>query len=412
MNTFYVGNIQDFETKADKYLTRSDDYKVLININDENNEKSFDGALKEMIESMNSLFEKLKTHKAVSDDLYKRLVADLSKIKLPYLYFLPNISKENGISLVPIITSRSSAAWKIGKYLNQLLRPFVDEILQSTKFTDDTDFFQRFNHYANTERRLRPTTIFCAIKITNFYTLDEHQNMIDVIGYFLQDNLATNELESLIIQTIRNLLYLFLYNNIFCYIDNIYTFTKGTPNAMALTETLSNIYLFNFSEDNLAKYVSFSFKFKYLFALELETFLEDIREKRWNVHFQKLIGTNVQFLNAHIENRQVDDFQQERIYLELTYLINSYSLLFVETHVKHFFNYFHAQIMRYSANQSTYDKFCPQWFKFVEQQHELSEQLQKFDNNGRLIQFNYIYDFGSRCRFNRDFYQLWFHYFQ
>ncbi|CAF3196107.1 unnamed protein product [Rotaria sp. Silwood2] len=108
----------------------------------------------------------------------------------------------------------------------------------------------------------------------------------------------------------------------------------------------------------------------------------------------------------------VDDFQQERIYLELTYLINSYSLLFVETHVKHFFNYFHAQIMRYSANQSTYDKFCPQWFKFVEQQHELSEQLQKFDNNGRLIQFNYIYDFGSRCRFNRDFYQLWFHYFQ
>ncbi|CAF2863675.1 unnamed protein product [Rotaria sp. Silwood2] len=376
MNTFYVGNIQDFETKADKYLTRSDDYKVLININDENNEKSFDGALKEMIESMNSLFEKLKTHKAVSDDLYKRLVADLSKIKLPYLYFLPNISKENGISLVPIITSRSSAAWKIGKYLNQLLRPFVDEILQSTKFTDDTDFFQRFNHYANTERRLRPTTIFCAIKITNFYTLDEHQNMIDVIGYFLQDNLATNELESLIIQTIRNLLYLFLYNNIFCYIDNIYTFTKGTPNAMALTETLSNIYLFSVNHDpNIPRYT-------------------------------------LPYVMGHSKSAHIDDFQQERIYLELTYLINSYSLLFVETHVKHFFNYFHAQIMRYSANQSTYDKFCPQWFKFVEQQHELSEQLQKFDNNGRLIQFNYIYDFGSRCRFNRDFYQLWFHYFQ
>ncbi|CAF3196091.1 unnamed protein product [Rotaria sp. Silwood2] len=244
MNTFYVGNIQDFETKADKYLTRSDDYKVLININDENNEKSFNGALKEMIESMNSLFEKLKTHKAVSDDLYKRLVADLSKIKLPYLYFLPNISKENGISLVSIITSRSRATWKIGKYLNQLLRPFADKIVQSTKFTDDTGFIQRFNHYANTERRLRPTTLFCAIKITNFYTLDEHQNMIDVIGYFLQDNLASNKLESLTIQTIRNLLYLFLYNNIFCYTDNIYTFTKGTPNPMELTETLSNIYLF------------------------------------------------------------------------------------------------------------------------------------------------------------------------
>ncbi|CAF4276244.1 unnamed protein product, partial [Rotaria sordida] len=28
MNTFYVGNIADFETKADRYLTRSEDYEV------------------------------------------------------------------------------------------------------------------------------------------------------------------------------------------------------------------------------------------------------------------------------------------------------------------------------------------------------------------------------------------------
>ncbi|CAF4354471.1 unnamed protein product, partial [Rotaria sordida] len=67
--------------------------------------------------------------------------------------------------------------------------------------------------------------------------------MLDIIGYFLQDNFATNKLGSLTIQTIRNLLYLFLYNNIFYYKDNIYKCTKGSPNTMALTETLSNIYL-------------------------------------------------------------------------------------------------------------------------------------------------------------------------
>ncbi|CAF5112861.1 unnamed protein product, partial [Rotaria sp. Silwood1] len=68
--------------------------------------------------------------------------------------------------------------------------------------------------------------------------------MIDVIGYCLQDNLVTNRLEPLNIQTIRNLLYVFLYNNIFRYKDNIYAFTKGGPNTMPLTTTLSNIYLF------------------------------------------------------------------------------------------------------------------------------------------------------------------------
>ncbi|CAF3677425.1 unnamed protein product [Rotaria sp. Silwood1] len=469
MNTFYIGNRQDFEAKADQYLTRSEDYRVLININAENNDKPLDVALKDMIDSMNTLVEQLKTHKAIKDDLYKRFIADVTKTKLPYLYFLPNISKESGISLVPIITSHQSATWKIAKYLNQLLQPFVDKILHSTTFADETDFIRKFYHYANTERRLRPTTLFCSIKITNFYALDEHQHMIDVIGYCLQDNLVTNRLEPLSIQTIRNLLYLFLYNNIFRYKDNIYAFTKGGPNTMPLTTTLSNIYLFVWQK-KLLKEIDQNIEFfgrhnDQLFftwnksnALQLETFLQDIREKHLNVRFQKLIGSSVQFMNAYLENRQgqlysrvhydpniprytlpyvighsksaysdwlqsaliravcyctsVEDFQQERTYLELTLLINGYSLLFVETHVKHFFNHFHAQTLRFSRSQSAYDNFRQQWFTFVEQRQELTQELQKFDQNDRLIQFNYIHDFGPRCRFNREFYQLWFHYFQ
>ncbi|CAF4744805.1 unnamed protein product [Rotaria sp. Silwood2] len=59
MNTFYVGNIQDFEAKADKYLTRSDEYKVLIDMDEESNEQPLHTALKDMIESMNSLLEQL-----------------------------------------------------------------------------------------------------------------------------------------------------------------------------------------------------------------------------------------------------------------------------------------------------------------------------------------------------------------
>ncbi|CAF4567441.1 unnamed protein product [Rotaria sp. Silwood2] len=314
MNTFYVGNIQDFEAKADKYLTRSDEYKVLINMDEESNEQPLHTALKNMIESMNSLLEQSKTHKAIKEDLYNRLVVDPTKVKLPNLYFLPNVSKENDITLVPIITSKQSATWKIGKYLNQLLRPFADEKLHSTTFYNDADFIRKFNHYANTEHRLRPTTLFCTIKISNFYTMDIHKNMIDVVvGH---SRLAYSDwLLSALIRAV-------------CYCST------------------------------------------------------------------------------------VDDFQLERIYLELTYLINGYSLLFVETHVKHFFNYFHTQSMRYSRNQSTYDKFRRQWFKFTVQRPELSEELQKFDDNDRLFQLNYIYDFGPKCRFNRDFRRLWSEYFK
>ena len=55
-----------------------------------------------------------------------------------------------------------------------------------------------------------------------------------------------------------------------------------------------------------------------------------------------------------------DYFIKERIYLEITFLINGYSLMFVETYVQHFFHYFHAGNMRYMTNQTMYDQFRQQ----------------------------------------------------
>ncbi|CAF1345307.1 unnamed protein product, partial [Rotaria sp. Silwood1] len=252
MNTFYIGNRSEFEAKADQYLIRSENYDVLIDINNQNNEKPLHTALKNMMESMNSLLEKLKAHNAIKDELYKQLVADPTKTKLPYLYFLADISNEK-----------------------------------------------------------------------------------------------------------------------------IYTFVKGSSNTMPLTETLSNVYL-SVWEKKILKEMNTTIEFfgrhkNQLFftwnkssPLELETCIEDLREKHRNVRFQKLIGTSVHYLNIYLENRQghlysrihydpnsqrytlpyvtshaksaysdwlrtaliravcvctsIDDFQQERMYLELTFL--------------------------------------------------------------------------------------------
>ena len=92
-NTFYLGNLQEFETKANDYLLKSDAYKVLLNIDKENDGQPWQAELKQMEESMNLLLESLKNHKAINIDLYNRLLVDASKVKLPCLYFLPDISK-------------------------------------------------------------------------------------------------------------------------------------------------------------------------------------------------------------------------------------------------------------------------------------------------------------------------------
>ena len=90
----------------------------------------------------------------------------------------------------------------------------------------------------------KSTTLFCTIQILNYTALDQHQHIIDTVGCFLQDNSVSNKLGPLTIQTIKNLLYIYLYYNIFYYKNQIYKIVKGSPTTMVLSETLSTIYLF------------------------------------------------------------------------------------------------------------------------------------------------------------------------
>lgn len=116
--------------------------------------------------------------------------------------------------------------------------------MKSTTFRDEIDFIQKLNNYVHVEHRLRPTTLFGTITITNFYTLDVHERILNKVVFFLQDSLLSNKLGRISIMTIKNLLFLVLNNNVFQYKNKIYKIEKGSPHTMPLTETLSNIYLY------------------------------------------------------------------------------------------------------------------------------------------------------------------------
>lgn len=117
-------------------------------------------------------------------------------------------------------------------------------------------------------------------------------------------------------------------------------------------------------------------------------------------------------LRAVCCSTSIMDFQQERIYLELSYLSNGYSLFFVEQRVDHFFNHFHASTMRYSADQKLYDSFRLKVMNFVEQQQLLVEKTRLFDDDRKLFHLHYLYEYGPRSRFHESFYRLWQEHFK
>ncbi len=149
---------------------------------------------------------------------------------------------------MPYIASQHSATSKIGKYLNRLLRPFVERVTKPKTFHNEFDFIEKLHYYTYMKDRLRPTTLFCTIRIKNFYSMVSHKTMIDEVNGFFQDYLPNNKLEKVSIMTIKYILRLFLDNNIFSYKEKVYTVNKGGPNTMPLLDTLSNIYLFGWEK--------------------------------------------------------------------------------------------------------------------------------------------------------------------
>lgn len=144
---------------------------------------------------------------------------------------------------MPLILPSQTATWQLGLFLDRILRPMICEILESMVFHDEIDFMNKIYQYANVQQRLQSKTLFCTIKITNFYELDTHTNLISMVVQFLERYVPAKKRQNISIATIRNLLTLFLENNFFAYQDKTYRFIKGSPTTMPLTETLSSIYL-------------------------------------------------------------------------------------------------------------------------------------------------------------------------
>lgn len=192
-------------------------------------------------------------------------------------------------------------------------------------------------------------------------------------------------------------------------------------------------------------------------SVALQGFIIDIRETDRTVLLNMSTGSSVEFMNIRIENRDselftcvhhepgvqkyrlpfvvghtklahsdwlrsaliraacccttVDDFQAEKTYIEVTFLANGYSPVFVDKHVQHFFDYFHSSAMRHSLDQTMYNKFRLKWFDYMLLQHEHSDETMKLIEQGQLVHLNYFYEYGPRCQFNERFFQLWSLYF-
>ncbi|CAF1220272.1 unnamed protein product [Rotaria sordida] len=464
MNTYYLGQLNEFNQKSNEYIQNSTCYELIETINEINTEQQ---QLEEIIQSIDLQLKILYQRNLITEDHLNRLSIDKkTNINLPYLYFLPETNENVHMSVQPRLSScHHCPIYILATYLNQLLRPLFDNFSRSTTFLNGGDFIQKLQYHCVELGLLIPEIYFATFKIHVLYTKISHSSLLEALNIFLVNPLVKGRHQKLSSDAIQQLTAIVLRNNIFSYNVEIYRFIKGGPLNLPLIELLCHIYIHHW-QYSLATHIclqdAFYDRYKDTGFLtwngpihHLQTLFNELeRELDSNLQMITFISSDVHFLHAAIENQKgslrthayhdltiqpfllpyehshprlfhrqwfraalirtdqycssFEDFEDERLYIELTFLANGYSLDFIKYHIKRFLTRFNPNEQKpMNLNRYTYLSFRNELFRCIDQQKRDLLEEQQLQKNHQLIQLYYLFDWGSRCQFNQKFYQYW-----
>jgi hypothetical protein len=474
-NTYYLGQRSLFNFKVNQYIQTANCFELIGKIDTEHTEQDhLKQILLSMDKTLNDL---LKRKLITQEHLTKFSMSKRTTIKLPHLDFLPELNPDNNGMLVvqPRISSSSNSPIQIlATYLEQLLRPLFENVSQSTTFTNGGDFLKKLQSHCFQSDLLRPTTSLITFEIHHLYTHLSYTKLRNALPHLLMNPLVYKAShQGLHAEGIEELTNLFLQNNIFIYNGKIYRYIKGCPLNFPLSRLLFNIYL-HYWQITLRRSVRVANEFFGLYystgfftwnrsVEEIQKILNELNQSSFDapIHLTFSINSHAHFINCYIENQQghlytnvyydrneqqqpfllpyfsqhprllhrqwfrfllvraglycsqLQDFFDEQLNIELTYLANGYSLDFIEYHLRQFFRLMSpvsngGSICVQELTQYRYNALRKDLFRYHSVQiRKMKEQQQELEPNHKLIQFNYLYDWGLRCQFNVEFSKKW-----
>ncbi|CAF4372875.1 unnamed protein product [Rotaria sp. Silwood2] len=463
-NTYYLGHLDEFQQKSNEYIENSNSFEFIAIINENHTEQQ---QLKEVIQSLDVEFDKLYQRKLINKDYQMKFsMGKKTNIKLLNVYFLPRKDQDDNLLVEPRFSSFKNTPIDIlANYLESILRPLFENYSRSTTFLSGGDFIQKLDYCCKQPNVLQPQTNFVTFKIHNLSMDVSHASLLRALGTFLVSPLVDNLFYKLSSQGIEELMALVLKNIFFTFNKKLYRVTKGCPLNLPITDLLCNIYLHDWQmslvrqirlkDSFYGRYHNIGFFTWNASTDYLERLFDELQQTLdSDIKLTTFIDTRVEFLNAVIENTKgilethvyhnpneqlfllpyaknhprlrhrqwfryaliragqycssFEDFEDERRYIEMSFLTNGYSLDFVEYHLRQFNSkFFRSEYQIKDINHHTYRILRHELFRLIDEQKRELIEVQQLQKNHQLIDLHYLFDWGSRCQFNERFYKLW-----
>ena len=299
-------------------------------------------------------------------------------------------------------------------FVNNLLQSLIEDKFHSKTFPTANEAIETLNRYVS-EGHLRPTTFFVTIHIHNLRTTLPHHLMIKALHHFFQYYVHSKQINGISTTTIVQFIQLILENQFCIYENKLYQQIIGSSINSPLITTLIDVYLFywqydllrrldmprnrffgrclnqicfvwNESKDQLftclnqknltySKHahiqmtVSIDYKIQYLDAeishiqgiLQTRVchhstfepyalpFLSKTRTSQSNV-----VLLRAALIRAILYCSSAREFENERFYIELSFLFNGVSLHFIQKIIENFFIEFHVDKRNMCMDEDTY----------------------------------------------------------
>ena len=152
-----------------------------------------------------------------------------------------------------MINNHHRLTMNITRFLTHLLQPLYNYVAYSTTFETAMNVIDAIEKYSS-NGFLQSNTLFAILYIRDLSSIIPHEQMIQTLERFLHEFLTDQQqIESVHISTIIELVRLVLQNQYLLYENKLYQLIRGGTRNSPWTTLLTNIYVFYWQQDLLDK---------------------------------------------------------------------------------------------------------------------------------------------------------------
>ncbi|CAF1623403.1 unnamed protein product [Adineta steineri] len=465
---FHLASANSYHDKSLMYMEKTQAYQEI---------ESGINPIKDHFDRIVGLIKPLLNNKAINFNIWKQsMYPNIQTIELPHLYFIPKPHKI-GTPLRPIISMIRSPAIGVSHFLDQFLRPIFNQATKKTTFINDIHFVRRLEFYCSLGL-LTPTTNFITFDVTDLYTMIPRNGALVALEEFLNERTKNGRINGMTINTLMKLAETVLDTNSFVYEGKYYKQIRGGAMGSPFTMTLANIYMLKWEQSLIqhqkahnelyGRYIDDVFMTTNLPLNQINILLDQVNNADANINITRSVGSTAEFLDVSVFNNEgqlkttvfhkpaaapyilpflsdhprhvhrntikgalyravrlcshVKDFDQERLHIELTLLLNGYPPKFISYHFKQFFKQNNAISLMEQLDNDIYRQLHDKLIRLpTRRERKRQQQQQQMDSdpseleqktwNKKEVRVHFTYSSGPMSDFPQKLRQLWNKYY-